>query len=258
MSISYQEILDLSQYETSKNFLLHKFILITGSTDGIGRELARSCSSLGAELLLLGKNEERLKSFTEELSNTSEIKHDYYVLDFSVAGESDYIKFAQFIADKNKALDALVLNAGYLEALQGMRNYQLDTWLKTTTVNLHAPFILLKCCIPLLEMSKDPSIVFSTHKCAKAYWGAYGIAKSAQLGMLEILAKELDGDKPIRVNGVDPAPVRTKLRLTNFPGINPNDFTAPEDVIAPYLYFIGPDSKGITGYNFKLNPDFTG
>ena len=128
------------------------------------------------------------------------------------------------LQEKNKAIDALILNAGYMEALQGLRNYQLDTWLKSITINQHAPFMLLKCCIPLLEMSKDPSIVFSTHDCSKAYWGAYAVAKSAQHGMMEILAKELDGDKPIRVNGVDPAPVRTKLRLTSFPGINPKIF----------------------------------
>ena len=258
MPISNQECPDLSQYKGDKNLLLKKYILITGATGGIGKALAHTCANLGAELLLLGKNENRLKLLTDELSASSKVNHEYYVLDFNIAGENDYIKFAEFLAKKNKAIDSLVLNAGYMEALQGIRNFQLDTWLKTITINQHAPFLMLKCCIPFLEFSSNPSIVFSTHDCSKAYWGAYGVAKSAQLGMLKILAKELDGDKPIRVNGVDPAPVRTRLRLTNFPGINPGDFAAPEDVIAPYLYFIGPDSKGTTGLNYKLNPEFQG
>lgn len=84
------------------------------------------------------------------------------------------------------------------------------------------------------------------------------MAKSAQLGMMKILADELDGDKPIRVNGVDPAPVRTKLRMANYPGVNPQSFPLPEEVVLPYLYFIGPDSKGVTGINYKINPDFSG
>ncbi len=251
-------LMNPSEYQPKNNFLTTQHVVITGATDGIGKALAYSCAEYGAELLILGKNEDNLKSLTEDLTNLSNNDHQYYSIDFSIAGEGDYIKFAEYLAEQNKAIDSLVLNAGYMEALQGIRNFQLETWLRTITVNQHAPFMLLKCCIPLLELSDDPSIVFSTHDCSKAYWGAYGAAKSAQLGMMEILAQELDSDKPIRVNGVDPAPVRTKLRLTNFPGLNPKDFAAPEDVIAPYLYFIGSDSKGITGTNYKLNPDFTG
>ncbi len=258
MPLSKHDIPSLNTYEPRIGFLSNKYILITGATDGIGKALALSCARYGAELLLIAKNEKKLSSLIEELTQFSDADHQSYLIDFSIAGETDYIKFAEYITQQNKPIDSLILNAGYMEALQGIRNYQLELWLRTITVNQHAPFMLAKCCIPLLEMSADPSVVFSTHDCNKAYWGAYGVAKSAQLGMMKILANELDGDKPIRVNGVDPSPVRTKLRLTNFPGINPENFAAPEDVIKPYLYFIGPDSKNITGTNYKLNPDFIG
>jgi len=250
--------LDLNKYKLKEHSLSQKQIVITGATDGIGRALAVSCAQQGAELLLIAKNEKKLNSLIQELSQFSGTEHHSYTIDFSIAGEADYFKFAEHLAGQNKPIDSLVLNAGYIEALQGIRNYHLELWLRTITVNQHAPFLLAKCCIPLLEMSDDPSIVFSSHDCNKAYWGAYGVAKSAQLGMMKILANELDGDKPIRVNSVDPSPVRTKLRLTNFPGINPEDFAAPEDVISPYLYFIGPDSKSVTGMNYKLNPEFIG
>lgn len=249
---------NLITYKPREGLLFDKLIIITGATDGIGKALALSCAQQGAELLLIAKDDKKLKTLTQQLSHNSDAEHRSYQIDFSIAGESDYIKFSENITKQNKPIDSLILNAGYIEALQGIRNYQLELWLRTITVNQHAPFMLAKCCIPLLEMSEDPSIVFSSHECNKAYWGAYGVAKSAQLGMMKILANELDGDKPIRVNGVDPSPVRTKLRLTNFPGINPDDFAAPEDVLAPYFYFIGPDSKGITGTNYKLNPEFIG
>jgi NAD(P)-dependent dehydrogenase (short-subunit alcohol dehydrogenase family) len=249
---------DLRDYVPANNLLNEKYVVITGATDGIGKALANACAKHGAKLLLLAKNEKNLNSLCNELSKFSDTEHASYPIDFSIAGEADYIKFAEYITEQNRAIDSLVLNAGYIEALQSLRNYPLELWLRTITTNQHAPFMLARCCIPLLERSTDPSMVFSTHVCNKAYWGAYGIAKSAQLSMMEILANELDGDKTIRVNGIDPSPVRTKLRLTNFPGLNPEDFATPEDVIAPYLYFIGPDSKGFTGMNYKLNPDFVG
>lgn len=252
---NYQEIL---RYQPEKEFLSDAFIVITGATDGIGKAITIACAKYGAQLLLLSKNQQHLNSLIEELAAISSVKHLTYSMDFSLAGETDYIKFSEFIYELNKPIDALILNAGYLEALQGIRNMELDTWLKVITVNQHAPFMLLKCCMPLLEQAEHPSIVFSTHECNKAYWGAYATAKTAQLGMIKLLADELDGDKPIRVNGVDPAPVATKLRLNNFPGINPKEFAKPEEVIAPYLYFISSESKRTTGMNFKINPDFIG
>ena len=121
------------------------------------------------------------------------------------------------------------------------------------TINLHAPFLLVKVCLPLLERSLDPAMLFSTHGCLNAYWGAYGIAKHGLAGMLNILASELDGDKPIRVNGVDTGPVRTWLRMENYPGQDQTGLLTPGDVVAPYLYFMGPESRGITEQNFLLN-----
>ena len=258
MSQLIQNNPEFSTYKPEKDLFSNSFIVLTGATGGIGKALAKSCAILGAELLLLSKNQNGLDTILEEIAELSTLKHKSYCIDFSLVGETEYIQFANYIYELNRPIDSLVLNAGYLEALQGIRNMELDSWLKTITVNQHAPFMLVKCCIPLLERADNPSIVFSTHNCNKAYWGAYATAKSAQLGMLKTLADELDGDKPIRVNGVDPAPVATKLRLNHFPGINPEEFAKPEDVIAPYLYFMGPDSKTTTGINFKINPEFIG
>jgi len=250
--------MDLNQYKPEENSFNQKYIVVTGATDGIGRALSIACAQLGAQLLLISKNEKKLETLIEEISTSSHENHNYYTIDFSTAGETDYIKFAEHLDEQNKPIDSLILNAGYIEALQGMRNFPLENWLRTITVNQHSPFMLAKCCIPFLEKSIDPSIIFSTHECNKAYWGAYGVAKSAQLSMMKILADELDSDKPIRVNGVDPSPVRTKLRLTNFPGINPDDFASPEEIIAPYLFFVGAHSKGITGTNHKRITDYVG
>ncbi len=233
-----------------------RVVLLTGATDGIGRALARACAAHGARLLLVSRNERKLDLLSQELAETSGNAHACYSMDLAGAGEMDYIRLSGFLKNQDTPVDSLVVNAGHLEALRSIRNYPLDTWLRMVTVNQHAAFMLIRSCIPILESSQDPSIVFSTHECTKAYWGAYAVAKSAQRGLLEMLAHELDGDRPIRVNGVDPAPVRTKLRMAHFPGINPQSFPAPEDVVAPYLYFIGPDSQGTTGVNYKINPDY--
>ena len=258
MPSTQQDLSGLNNYQADEQLLQNKLILITGATDGIGKALAHACATHGASLMLLAKNENKLAALVEELEQTGNQAHQSYSLDLAKAGELDYMQFAQFLSAREQPIDSLVLNAGVIEALQSLRNYPFDTWLRTITVNQHAPFMLCRCCIPILEQSPDPSIVFSDHESNKAYWGAYAIAKSATHSMMKILAEELDGDKPIRVNSVDPSPVRTKLRLPHFPGIDPTSFPAADEVLAPYLFFIGPDSQGITGHTHKINPDYSG
>jgi len=248
--------LRLHEYRVPRNLLEGRRVLVTGATDGIGRAVARACAAHGARLLLVSRNEQKLDRLLQELGRDGPDMHQCYALDLARAGEIEYIKFSEFLGGLDSPVDSLVVNAGHLGALRSIRNHPLDIWLQTITVNQHAAFMLVRSCIPVLERSPDPSIVFSTHDCTKAYWGAYAVAKSAQRGLMEMLAHELDGDRPIRVNGVDPAPVRTKRRTARFPGVNPLSFQAPEDVVAPYLYFIGPDSRDTTGVNYKLNPDF--
>ncbi len=249
---------DINDTQYLSNYLDNRIILVSGATDGIGKVLSLACAKYGAQLFLLGRNQQRLDDLQNELAEISDSSHHIHVIDLATAGEADYIQLANKLANLEIPINSVVLNAGEVEILQGLRNFHLDNWLRAITVNQHSNFLLLKCCIPVLELADDPTIVFSTHDCSKAYWGAYGVAKHAQLGMLKILADELDGDKPIRVNGVDPAPVRTKLRTAHFPGVNPKSYAEPEDVVAPYLYFIGPGSKGVTGVNYKINPEFCG
>ena len=245
----------LDDYRMAPDRLLGRLVLITGATDGIGRALAFACAAHGARLVLLARNDRKLDKLSKELGEDGH-EPSCYSMDLKSAGELEYIRFSEFLQARDTPLDSLVINAGYLDALRGMRNFPLDIWLQTITVNQHAAFMLVRSCIASLESSPDPCIVFSTHACNRAYWGAYAVAKSAQRGLMEMLAHELDGDKPIRVNGVDPAPVRTKLRTAHFPGVHPQNFPDPENVVAPYLYFIGPDSQGMTGVNYKLNPDY--
>ena len=69
---------------------------------------------------------------------------------------------------------------------------------------------------------------------------------------MQVLADETEANTPIRVNSLDPGPVATALRSLAYPGENPERIARPEDVVAPHLYLMGPDSKGVTGKQFNL------
>ena len=67
---------------------------------------------------------------------------------------------------------------------------------------------------------------------------------------MQVLADETSTTTNIRVNSVNPGKVRTPLRALAYPGEDPATVPAPEDVLAPYLYLLGPESRGVTGRRF--------
>ncbi|MGB7740173.1 MAG: SDR family NAD(P)-dependent oxidoreductase, partial [Steroidobacteraceae bacterium] len=125
--------------------------------------------------------------------------------------------------------------------------------LKVMHVNVNAPFILTRILLPLLGKSADPSIVFTTSGVSikgRAYWGAYAVSKFANEGMMQVLADELATESPIRSNSVNPGAVRSPMRARAYPGEDAEQLTRPEAVLAPFLYLLGPDSRGVTGCRF--------
>jgi NAD(P)-dependent dehydrogenase (short-subunit alcohol dehydrogenase family) len=122
-------------------------------------------------------------------------------------------------------------------------------------VNLTAPLILTQTCVKWLRLAADASIVFTT--CAvgrhpRAYWGAFAVSKFAGEGLRELLADEFASSPTIRVNSIDPGPVRTRQRLAAFPGALPDGLAQPADVVAPYLFLLGPESRGVSGRLFRV------
>ena len=120
-------------------------------------------------------------------------------------------------------------------------------------VNLNAAFILTRTLLPLLRASADASVIFTGSSVSvrgRAYWGAYAAAKFGLEGLMQVLADETSTTTNIRVNSVNPGKVRTPLRAQAYPGEDPATVPAPEDVVAPYLYLLGPESRGVTGRRF--------
>jgi NAD(P)-dependent dehydrogenase (short-subunit alcohol dehydrogenase family) len=78
----------------------------------------------------------------------------------------------------------------------------------------------------------------------RAYWGAYAASKFATEGLAQTLADECDD---IRVNCINPGPIRTAMRKLAYPGEDPSTLKSADEIMGTYLYLIGPDSSGISG-----------
>jgi NAD(P)-dependent dehydrogenase (short-subunit alcohol dehydrogenase family) len=81
--------------------------------------------------------------------------------------------------------------------------------------------------------------------------GAYSVSKFGTEGLSQILADE-NRHTPLRVNCINPGPIRTKMRLAAYPAEDRDALKRPEDIMATYVYLLGPDSAGVTGQSFDV------
>lgn len=234
---------DLLNYLPDDNLLKDKVILVTGASAGIGRAIALAYARFGATVVLLDKKIKDLEKIYDEIEAAGYPEPAMYPLNMEGANAKDYQDMADTFKEKLGGLDGIALNAAWLPGYIPFKEYEVELWLKTITINLHANFLITKACLPLLEKSSDPSIIFSAHESTKAYNGAFGTAKAGSQAMMQILAEEYDNsDNFIRVNSIDTGPIRTQMRKMNYPGEDIETLARPEAVVGPYLYFMGVDA----------------
>ncbi|MGE0115207.1 MAG: YciK family oxidoreductase [Steroidobacteraceae bacterium] len=240
---------NLKHYQAVPDSLKDRIILITGTTDGIGKALALAAAKLGAQIIAHGRSQKKLEAVDDLVTAAGGKQMALLPLDFEKAGPAEYEAMAEAIEKNFGRLDGLVHNAAMLGERAPMEHHDVPKWLRAMHVNTNAPFILTRYCLPLLKKSDDASIIFSSCDIAtqaRAHWGPYLVSKWANEGMMHMLADELSNTR-IRVNSVNPGITNTKIRMQAFPAENREALPQPENVLNPYLYLLGALSKGVTG-----------
>lgn len=237
-------------YQASQKLLEDRVILVTGASDGIGKAAALSFTEHGATVILLGRNLSKLEQVHDQIADAGHPQPAIYPMDLEGAQPDHYEEMALKIDKEFGRIDGLLHNAGALGALSPIEHYDIEQWHRVIQVNLHAAFMMTQACLPVLRKAKDASIVFtssSVGRKGRAYWGAYAVSKFAIEGLMQVLADELEANTNIRVNSINPGRVRTAMRASAYPGENPNTLPWPKEIMAPYLFLMGPDSRGVTG-----------
>ncbi|HEX7080232.1 MAG TPA: YciK family oxidoreductase [Gammaproteobacteria bacterium] len=245
--------MDPWSYSPRAGLLEGRVILITGTTRGIGRALALAAARHGATVLLHGRNRPALEQLHDEVAKigpTPAIAQ----LDLERAQGPEYQHLTSEIESSFGRLDGLVHNAAILGDRSPIEHHDIGVWQRVMHVNVNTVFILTRCLLPLLKQSPDASLIFTTSgvgRKGRAYWGAYSASKFAVEGLAQILADELDKTS-IRVNCINPGATRTQMRARAYPAEDPETVKPPEEVVGPYLYLLGPDSRGVSGQ--RLDP----
>lgn len=239
-------------YLPAPDALHDRVILITGSSDGIGKAVAIAAAAHGARVILHGRNVKRLEAVYDAIIAAGHARPSILPLDLEKAGAADYESLYAAIDKEFGRLDGLVHNAGMLGERAPIEHYDVPKWMRVMHVNVNAPFLLTQRCLPLLRQSSDASVIFTSSGVVprpRAYWGAYLASKWASDGMMHMLSDELESQK-VRVNSLNPGKVRTNMRLQAYPAEDRSTLLPPDAIVMPYLFLLGPAGAGVSGQTF--------
>src|SRR5664279_2878084 len=193
-----------------------KTVLITGSTDGVGRYVAAKLASAGANVLIHGRDKARAKTLADEIRREGHREPTFYQADLSsLAGAR---KLAETVIAEHRRLDVFISNAGIGSmSLGSERQLSADGHELRFAVNYLSGFLLARLLLPLLKASAPSRIVnvaslgqhpldFDDVMLTKGYTGtrAYAQSKLAQIMFTIDLAQELDGSG-VTANALHPA-----------------------------------------------------
>ena len=244
---------DPRAYTPSPTELAGRVIAITGASGGMGRAVAIACARHGAQVILIGRNSRKLEAVHAEIEASGAPEPIIALLDLEKALAPDYDQIATAVLERYGRLDGLLHNAGILGALAPIEHFDVPTWYRVMHINVTAAFALTHVLVPALKRSQDASVIFtasSVGRRGRAYWGAYAVSKFAIEGLSQVLAAEMEGSTPVRVNTLNPGRARTLMRRQAYPAEDANTLPLPESLTGPYIALLGPGSRGVTGGAF--------
>lgn len=240
--------------------LENKTILVTGASSGIGRATAVECSKLGANMVITGRNEVRLKETFKMLEGEN---HQMIVADLS---EEESLNNLVTLCPE---LDGLVNNAGRT-LMVPTQFISRDKLMQVLEINTIAPILLTQMLLKKKKLVKGSSIVFtdSISGVKVVFPGniLYSTSKSAIDGFVKNAALDLAG-KNIRVNAVCPGMIHTSIldngSVTEEDIANETKkypmkrYGEPEEVAYAIIYFLSNASSFTTGASLVIDGGFT-
>lgn len=242
--------------------LKEKTVLITGATDGLGKEVAKRVAAAGATLLLHGRNRAKGENILEEIkAATSNDNIYYYNADFSSLQEVKHL--SEDVLSNHSSLHVLINNAAVGGGPKGaaVRELSRDGYELRFAVNHLSHFLLTQNLLPILKASAPARIVnvssigqsplnFDDLQLEKRYlsFDAYCKSKLAQILYGFSLAEELK-DTGVVVNSLHPATLMDTNMVHDFFGRVSSTVDEGADAVMQLAF--AEETGGVTGAYFN-------
>ena len=188
-----------------------KVVLITGSSQGIGRAVALKFASLSAKIAFndIAAQEENLKAAVEEAKKAGAPDAKYFMAD--VSKYDDVEKMMAAIQTEFGRLDVLINNAGIAKD-RTLAKMTVEEWQRVIDINLTSVFNCSKTALPMLIANQGNIVSMSSFSGLRGNFGQtnYTAAKAGIIGFTKTLSKEV-GKFGVRVNAVAPGFIESKM-----------------------------------------------
>ena len=271
-----------------------KYALITGASQGLGRQLALAFAREGAAgIAIVARDQDALTAVQREVEAIasggtvavaaqvhspqdvervlSEIKSQLeqtirkpvvvaIAADLTRPADIERV-IATTLSAFNGQLDVLVNNASTVgpSPMPYLLDYPLEDFQTVLNTNLIAPFVLIKKALPAI-IERGGSIINVTSDAGiTGYpgWGAYGISKFGIEGLSQTWAAELEGSG-VRVNWVDPGDMNTAMHRAAEPDEDPTQWADPASVTDVFIYLASNESASVHGQRFQAQESHWG
>jgi NAD(P)-dependent dehydrogenase (short-subunit alcohol dehydrogenase family) len=216
-----------------------RIALITGASRGIGRAAAVALAQAGAHVILVARTVGGLEEADDEIQKFGGTAT---LVPMNLRDGEAIDRLGASIYERWGRLDAFLGNAGVLGQLTPLAHLEPKTFQEVMEVNVNANWRLIRSLDPLLRLSDAGRVLFVTSGAARKhtpYWGAYAVSKAALESLALTYAAECEGGK-VKVNLLNPGPMRTAMRKKAMPGEDPATLPVPEDLTPRIVEMLSP------------------
>ncbi|EKN46086.1 MULTISPECIES: SDR family NAD(P)-dependent oxidoreductase [Pseudomonas syringae group] len=240
------------------NRFTQKVVVVTGAGSGIGEATAKRFAREGASVVLVGRNEDKLKKVHAQLEGEGHV-----VRAADVADLSDVEALFKEVASHFGRLDVLVNNAGIVKSGK-VTELEVQDWKELMSVDLDGVFYCTRSAMPALIVSKGNIVNVSSVSGMGGDWGMsfYNAAKGAITNFTRALALDHGADG-VRVNAVCPSLTRSELTddmmdndalMAKFKErIALGRPAEPEDIGDVIAFLASDDARFVTGVNLPVD-----
>ncbi|WP_114749508.1 SDR family NAD(P)-dependent oxidoreductase [Pleomorphovibrio marinus] len=243
--------------------LQDKVVIVTGSTTGIGKAIAKRCVEEGAKVLIHGLEEDWAQQTVKELGEQCALA---YTGDLSFDTTIEAV--VEVCLKKYGKIDALVNNAAWVPA-STIENSDRPFMEKVLSINTLAPLLLIKAALPHLKKTKGSILNIGS---VNAWSGepnllGYSMSKGALMTMTRNLGDVLFRDFQVRVNQINPGWVltETEIKRKKEHGLSENWYEGlpamfapagriifPREIAAGAIFWLSEESGPISGQIMEL------
>jgi len=239
---------------TAEEFV-DKVALVTGGTDGLGKNIALKLAGLGTDVFVCGRRVEKGQAFEKESAPRG------HFIQCDLCDPDQVQTMVQQVGDFKGHIDFLVNNAA-MDPNIPFEDITLGQWETVYQTDLRSFFLVTQAALPYIEKGDGKSIVnMGTTNYMKGIQGmtAYNAAKSGIIGFSRSLARELGQTRNIRVNVVSPGWTMTERQTQYHIGENEKQYLVtsqalpklmyPGHITGPVIFFLSKAADGVTGQN---------